>query len=451
MERLQEYLSPLRRFEKGMRVQILMPDSSRGARVADYIRRNRPKLFKDLLKLARSGDVVSVEDVWKVKNYQDIPEEDQYEVQLDTEHQGPLTVPVEFVTDQVIEEETQVKKNRKAKINLHEIRPYKSVYVEAQPTGKPARRGVGKAVLKEFKAKPQKISAYMKELIEAFLEARPEEYSLETVLSYLKDIKARMDKKYIPALVYVMKRDNLKLDDINDISQGPFGYGVSVAFGRYSPEYALMTDKEATQAAEEVIKQLIDDFGVTSFVDGFWQKHIDWRNMKNRWADGEIDTMVSDMEEDPDGLGAQYLSDRLYKKTIDHMVKQTMSAERRYLGYLTDQGVDVSDKKAVEEFIGHLTTADLMEVLVNEVSDNRFYQDLFYTMATEWWKTVDIEEYVGEMYGWSNDDFNDAVKEYVNTKSLTDEAIKVDGRGNFLSPYDGEEDEYKGIYIYRLN
>lgn len=46
---------------------------------------------------------------------------------------------------------------------------------------------------------------------------------------------------------------------------------------------------------------------------------------------------------------------------------------------------------------------------------------------------------------------NDIILGMITKRSFVDEAIQYDGRGHFLSSYDGEESEQDNYYIYRTN
>ena len=51
----------------------------------------------------------------------------------------------------------------------------------------------------------------------------------------------------------------------------------------------------------------------------------------------------------------------------------------------------------------------------------------------------------------ANDGILAMIKGTCGLKSFVDSAESADGRGHFLSPYDGEENDVDGFYIYRLN
>lgn len=51
----------------------------------------------------------------------------------------------------------------------------------------------------------------------------------------------------------------------------------------------------------------------------------------------------------------------------------------------------------------------------------------------------------------ANDGILAMIKGTCGLKSFVDSAESADGRGHFLSPYDGEENEVDGFFVYRLN
>lgn len=51
----------------------------------------------------------------------------------------------------------------------------------------------------------------------------------------------------------------------------------------------------------------------------------------------------------------------------------------------------------------------------------------------------------------ANDGILAMIKGTCGLKSFVDSAESADGRGHFLSPYDGHENEVDGFFIYRLN
>jgi hypothetical protein len=49
------------------------------------------------------------------------------------------------------------------------------------------------------------------------------------------------------------------------------------------------------------------------------------------------------------------------------------------------------------------------------------------------------------------DDLREKKYDHYGLEGFVEEAVSADGRGHFLSSYDGEENEQDGFYIYRIN
>lgn len=67
---------------------------------------------------------------------------------------------------------------------------------------------------------------------------------------------------------------------------------------------------------------------------------------------------------------------------------------------------------------------------------------------------MELEEAIKAFQEEKCESANDALLALVEKdglKGFVEEAVSADGRGHFLSPYDGEENEQDGYYIYRIN
>ena len=51
----------------------------------------------------------------------------------------------------------------------------------------------------------------------------------------------------------------------------------------------------------------------------------------------------------------------------------------------------------------------------------------------------------------SNDTVEKLIKRSCGIDDFVETAISIDGRGHFMSSYDGEESEQNGLFIYRIN
>ena len=164
-------------------------------------------------------------------------------------------------------------------------------------------------------------------------------------------------------------------------------------------EYIVLTEEEADEAAEESIKESINDMGLESFTEDFQQ-----------WI---LDNCV-----DSDWF-AEYLEDyeRGYIEDIRCEESDYEEYETRLAEEMEDAGVDTE-----EEFLEYLIEC---------------YDD-----PVEWFK---------DMFGM--EEFTNTIEEYnlIDWEAVINEAIEVDGCGHFIATYDGEENEMGEYFIYRLN
>ena len=164
-------------------------------------------------------------------------------------------------------------------------------------------------------------------------------------------------------------------------------------------EYIVLTEEEADEAAEESIKELINDMGLESFTEDFQQ-----------WI---LDNCV-----DSDWF-AEYLEDyeRGYIEDIRCEESDYEEYETRLAEEMEDAGVDTE-----EEFLEYLIEC---------------YDD-----PVEWFK---------DMFGM--EEFTNTIEEYnlIDWEAVINEAIEVDGCGHFIATYDGVENEMGEYFIYRLN
>ena len=164
-------------------------------------------------------------------------------------------------------------------------------------------------------------------------------------------------------------------------------------------EYIVLTGEEADEAAEESIKELINDMGLESFTEDFQQ-----------WI---LDNCV-----DSDWF-AECLEDyeRGYIEDIKDEESDYEEYDSRLAEEMNDAGVDTE-----EEFLEYLIEC---------------YDD-----PVEWFK---------DMFGM--EEFTNTIEEYnlIDWEAVINEAIEVDGCGHFIATYDGVENEMGEYFIYRLN
>ena len=164
-------------------------------------------------------------------------------------------------------------------------------------------------------------------------------------------------------------------------------------------EYIVLTEEEADEAAEESIKELINDMGLESFTEDFQQWILDNCVDSDWFAEALEDYEIGYIEEIRD----EEASYEEYKTRLDEE--------------MGDAGVDTED-----EFLQYLIEC---------------YDD-----PVEWFK---------DMFGM--EEFTNTIEEYnlIDWESVINEAIEVDGCGHFIATYDGVENEMGEYFIYRLN
>ena len=164
-------------------------------------------------------------------------------------------------------------------------------------------------------------------------------------------------------------------------------------------EYIVLTEEEADEAAEESIKESINDLGLQAFTEDFQQWILDNCVDSDWFAEALEDYEIGYIEEIRD----EEASYEEYKTRLDEE--------------MGDAGVDTED-----EFLEYLIEC---------------YDD-----PVEWFK---------DMFGM--EEFTNTIEEYnlIDWEAVINEAIEVDGCGHFIATYDGEENEMGEYFIYRLN
>ena len=164
-------------------------------------------------------------------------------------------------------------------------------------------------------------------------------------------------------------------------------------------EYIVLTEEEADEAAEESIKESINDLGLQAFTEDFQQWILDNCVDSDWFAEALEDYEIGYIEEIRD----EEASYEEYKTRLDEE--------------MGDAGVDTED-----EFLEYLIEC---------------YDD-----PVEWFK---------DMFGM--EEFTNTIEEYnlIDWEAVINEAIEVDGCGHFIATYDGVENEMGEYFIYRLN
>ena len=164
-------------------------------------------------------------------------------------------------------------------------------------------------------------------------------------------------------------------------------------------EYIVLTEEEAYEEAEEIIKDTIEECGIESFSECFQEWILD-SCVDKEWFDGYLEEYYLDYINDIRDEEASY---EKYKSRLDEE--------------MDDAGVDTE-----EEFLYYL-----IEDAGNSIDwyiDNFGYEDF---------KTVCEEN---DLIDWD---------------SVIEEVISEDGLAHSIATYDGKEQVVGEYFIYRLN
>jgi len=186
-----------------------------------------------------------------------------------------------------------------------------------------------------------------------------------------------------------METNNFRAEDVSDISKEDNGYNIEID----GEEWFASDDDGAYEEAREKLESLIDDIGITSFT--IWKDHIDKKKLGRDLA------MDSNVEYD---LG--------YDEP-DRFIDEEPSDD----GDWSDKQREKAGNKAAMEF------------------EKRVKDD----------PTGYLEEIYGEISEFPN------LEDYVDTESLIDEAIRLDGEAHTIATYDGDSKKYGNLNFYRLN
>ena len=237
-------------------------------------------------------------------------------------------------------------------------------------------------------------------------------------------------------------------DIYNLIPENYNHYGLNVFkwMGENSFEsmFAVGDDDEADEAAKENMKQLIDDVGIIDmFRKDFVRSYID----EDRVLYAYEEWITSDVYESPES----YLDDD--QRELSSQQQDNLVALNKKVDTLKEKQKVFSQED--QKWINLQKVIDQFEEQIQEIQENPegdFPDDLVEKAAQE-----RLDEVRPDVIGYLEDmgvDINELINDYVDIDELTAAVISSDGRGNSLSPYDGDENEEridgKYYFVYRI-
>lgn len=188
-------------------------------------------------------------------------------------------------------------------------------------------------------------------------------------------------------------------------------------------EYAVFTEEEADEAAREDVRQFIWEFGIAGFTESFQQTIID-----NEWID---ESWFEDAHRESEEFYADDIIHESSENFANRLVEEMYEAEVLQdsdFNY-NDEGPDYMD---IDEDVVFAHKDEFVEYLM-EGYDNHI----------EWFK-----------FNFGDESLRQMIEEHnlLDEDAVANEAVELDGRGHFLSGYDGEELELDdGYFAYRTN
>ena len=211
--------------------------------------------------------------------------------------------------------------------------------------------------------------------------------------------------------------------------------------------FAVGTDAEADVAAEDDVRQRWDDLGVEAFSESFIESHLDTDQIYDYFYSFYYDDISEnpDVYFDEDDLG---LSEEQQKR-IEEIEEEISEYEEEIQDYWRNSNDPDRDEDVVDDFerlIDELKE-EMEEIESNpegEVSEEKIDQ-----LAEE------RAQYAKENPVESLNEMGMDISDYVDLDDLVYDVINLDGRGPFISSYDGYENEERingeWYYIYRID
>ena len=217
-------------------------------------------------------------------------------------------------------------------------------------------------------------------------------------------------------------------------------YGELPVFEYNGNEYAVGDDGEADEAAEEQVRNLVDDIGYQGFSEWAWSSHVDGDEV----ADYIEDYIRQDVEESPES----YL-DEEEDRELTRESQEQLEAIDEQIGDYTDELEYTDDESDRDELADQIDALEEEREEIKDDEDSYEWTDEGIEQAVEN-KLDEVRsdpmEYI-QMYDLEVDNF-------IDQDEFVKDVISTDGRGNGLAGYDGEENEVyyddDWYYIYRI-
>jgi len=228
-------------------------------------------------------------------------------------------------------------------------------------------------------------------------------------------MEGKEDKKKVKEFVKFLDDNDVTYDDIKHEYNNVYSYdGI---------EYMILTDDEADNAVIDEIENVFDDMGLESFSKNF-QREIINNYTDSSWFDEYMKSSSKSYAEDIQDESSEKFDNRLVEEMYEYDI-------------LTDDDFELDEDGDIDYQMlkDNIDTDDLIDEFVNKMNEN--YDD-----GIDWY--ID---------NFGKEEMSDVAQKHgsFDYEAIAEVAANLDGRGHFLNPYDGDEEDSGKYYFYRQN
>jgi len=228
----------------------------------------------------------------------------------------------------------------------------------------------------------------------------------------------QIDENYIEGIESFMDDNNYSLDNISNVID--MGVGVTISFDDQT-DYMFLTDAEADREAISKIESYLNDEYNFSYISG-WEDYI-----RYGYFDDQMDNEAEKLSFQGNSTYDNELVERCYDENLID------DDDFRKIVEIDDEGNEVVTDEP-----------DYMQCKFDNwglIEKYTAYLNEKYDSSLKWYIQMFGEEDLKEMV--SND------HRMIDIEGLARSVIELDGRGG-IATYDGEENNYGDIYVYRM-
>jgi hypothetical protein len=264
-----------------------------------------------------------------------------------------------------------------------------------------------------------------------------------------------MDEGWKKAVKALAKEEGFEVDEIENITESPYGFGYNVDFGKQDYYAFLNGDDAEAEAIDWVKNDLDNEPGIFNqdWLNGFVTiTDADRRMMATEESDNYVDNMDEDeilkeagMDSEYDDLDQAIMSEESKIEEIEEEITTWggKKESRMRTEKLKELDIEVSNARAEVERL-----EKEKEALVDKARDKLIqekYDEVYEALEDP------IQYFVEDQGIYSREDLLKQAFIIIDVEEAAQDAVNTDGIAHFLSSYDGEEHELDDVVYYRHN